>query len=66
MTPNVGAVDKGLRIIVGVALISLAVSGIGVPWTWIGIVPLLTGFVGWCPAYWLSGVRTCRRGAIGP
>jgi hypothetical protein len=60
MDGNVGAIDRTLRIIIGFALISLALVGIGAPWTWIGIVPLFTGTIGWCPAYTLFGIRTCR------
>jgi hypothetical protein len=60
MNRNVGAIDRTLRIVIGFALIGLAVSGTGTPWTWIGIVPLLTGTIGWCPAYRLFGVRTCH------
>jgi DUF2892 family protein len=59
MTANVGGIDKILRIIAGLVLITLAILGIGAPWTWIGVVPLATGALGWCPAYTLLGVRTC-------
>ena len=60
MNGNVGAIDRTFRIVLGFALIWLALSDIGTPWTWIGIVPLVTGTIGWCPAYRLFGVRTCR------
>jgi len=59
MTANVGGIDKILRIVAGLVLITLAILGIGAPWTWIGIVPLVTGALGWRPAYSLLGVRTC-------
>ena len=59
MKNNVGAIDKKLRIGGGALLLALAVIGIGTPWTWIGIVPLATGLMGWCPAYTLIGVNTC-------
>ncbi len=59
MTRNEGTVDRVLRIVGGLALIGLTLSGtIGV-WGWIGIVPLLTGAVGWCPAYSILGIKTC-------
>jgi hypothetical protein len=45
--------------VAGVALIGLAVAGIGAPWTWIGVVPLATGAIGWCPAYLPFGLSTC-------
>lgn len=56
---NVGGIDKVLRIAGGAILIVLAIMGIGVPWTWIGVVPLATGLIGWCPLYALFGLRTC-------
>lgn len=58
--PNEGSVDRVVRIVIGLGLISLAFFGPRTAWGWIGIVPLLTGVVGWCPAYSLLGVSTCR------
>lgn len=59
MTSNVGGIDKVLRIVAGITLLILATLGIGAPWTWIGIVPLATGLLGWCPAYSIFGLKTC-------
>jgi len=59
MNANVGGIDKILRIVAGLVLIGLAIMGIGAPWTWIGVVPLATGLIGWCPAYSIFGVNTC-------
>lgn len=59
MKSNVGGVDKILRIVAGLVLLVLAIMGIGAPWTFIGIVPLATGLMGWCPAYSLFGLNTC-------
>lgn len=60
MTKNVGGIDRILRIVVGLALIAAAATGaIGV-WGYIGVVPLLTGLVGWCPPYALLGFNTCK------
>jgi len=59
MNANVGGIDKILRIVAGLVLIALAILGIGAPWTWIGVVPLATGLMGWCPAYSIFGVNTC-------
>lgn len=56
---NVGSIDKIARIGVGILLLVLAVMGIGTPWTWIGIVPLITGLAGRCPVYSLLGINTC-------
>ncbi|QEW08565.1 DUF2892 domain-containing protein [Nitrincola iocasae] len=59
MKVNVGTIDKIARIGVGILLLVLAVMGIGTPWTWIGIVPLITGLAGRCPVYSLLGINTC-------
>lgn len=59
-TPNVGSIDRILRIAVGAILIVLTVTGqIGL-WGWIGVVPLLTGTLRWCPAYLPFGLSTCK------
>ena len=56
---NVGSADKIARMIVGALLIILALMGqIGV-WGWIGVVPIATALIGWCPAYTLLGIKTC-------
>ena len=60
MTNNIGTIDRALRVNVGLALIALSVTGTTGPWGWIGIVPLLTALVGWCPAYTLFGIKTCK------
>ncbi len=65
MKLNVGTIDKTLRIIVGLVLMALTYTGtIGV-WGWIGIIPLVTGIMGWCPLYLLIGVNTCSAGKGG-
>ncbi|HMN20628.1 MAG TPA: DUF2892 domain-containing protein [Ottowia sp.] len=59
MTRNIGGIDRILRIIVGLVLIGLAATGTVGLWGWIGVVPLVTGLVGTCPAYKLLGMNTC-------
>lgn len=59
MTRNEGNLDLGLRIIVGLALLSLVFVGPQTVWGWIGLVPLITGLIGTCPVYSLFGLRTC-------
>ena len=59
MKTNVGGIDKILRIVVGLALIAMAALGVVGAWGWIGVVPLLTGLLGTCPAYSLLGMNTC-------
>jgi hypothetical protein len=59
MPHNIGTIDRILRIVVGVILIALVFVGPQTPWGWIGLVPLVTALIGWCPAYRLFGLRTC-------
>ena len=61
MQANVGGIDKVLRIVAGVVLIGLGIAGIGAPWTFIGIVPLLTGLFNFCPLYPLLGINSCKK-----
>ena len=59
ITPNVGSTDKIVRIAVGALLILLALFGTIGWWGWIGVVPLVSGLMNWCPAYNLFGINTC-------
>jgi hypothetical protein len=58
MKANVGGIDKLLRITAGILLIGLAATGVIGIWGWIGIVPLATGLINWCPLYTAIGVKT--------
>lgn len=59
MKSNVGGIDRILRIVLGLALIALTLTGtIGV-WGWIGLVPLATAVFGFCPLYTVLGMNTC-------
>jgi len=60
MKCNVGGMDRALRIIVGLVLIGLAFSGTVGNWGYIGVVPLLTGLFGFCGAYTLFGLNSCK------
>lgn len=60
MTRNEGVVDRVLRVVVGAGLLSLVFVGPQTAWGYIGLVPLLTGLAGWCPAYAVFGISTCR------
>lgn len=55
---NEGTIDRAIRVVAGLALIGWALTG-GPIWAWIGIMPLVTGLIGWCPAYGLFGIKTC-------
>ncbi len=57
---NVGTIDRVARIVLGLVLLAMVFVGPETPWGWIGIIPLVTGAMGWCPAYQLLGLRTCR------
>lgn len=58
MKLNVGGIDRVVRIGAGLCLVAWAAFG-GPVWAWIGVVPLATGAIGWCPAYPLFGMNTC-------
>jgi hypothetical protein len=60
MSKNVGGIDRILRIVVGLGLIAYALIA-NVMWGWIGVIPLGTALIGFCPAYRLIGVNTCSR-----
>lgn len=59
MKTNEGGLDRTLRILVGLVLVALTLSGTIGMWGWIGVVPIVTGTLGWCPAYTLLGINTC-------
>jgi DUF2892 family protein len=55
---NQSGVERGLRLTLGVVLLYLA--SVGYWWGLLGVVPIFTGAVGWCPLYRLFGISTCR------
>jgi hypothetical protein len=66
MGANVGAIDRALRIIAGLVILSLffVVEGANRWWTLLGLVPLATGLIGWCPGYLPLGISTCKRRTV--
>lgn len=56
---NEGMLDRILRVVLGVALLALVFVGPQTLWGWVGIVPLVTGLVGFCPLYKIFGLSTC-------
>ncbi|MGB2065494.1 MULTISPECIES: DUF2892 domain-containing protein [Marinomonas] len=60
MKANVGGLDKILRIVVGVLLIALALTGVIGAWGYIGVIPLATGVFNFCALYTLLGINTCK------
>ena len=61
MTQNIGTIERAIRAIVGIGLISLVFIGPQTVWGWIGVVPLATAIIGWCPPYALLGINTCKK-----
>lgn len=59
MTINEGTVDRVVRVIAGLVILSLAFIGPKTAWGYIGLIPIATGLVGYCPAYSLFGINTC-------
>ena len=60
MKANVGGIDRILRIVIGAALVVWALLAGGPLWAWIGILPLATGLMNFCPAYSILGFNTCK------
>ncbi len=58
MNTNIGPADRVLRIVVGIALLSLVFVGPRTAWGWLGLVPLATGALRFCPLYTLLGIRS--------
>jgi hypothetical protein len=59
MKTNVGGIDRILRIVIGLVLIALAATGTVGVWGWIGVVPLATAALGFCPLYTVLGINSC-------
>jgi Protein of unknown function (DUF2892) len=60
MKVNVGVVDRMFRVIIGLALIGLTLTGSIGLWGWLGLIVLVTGIFSYCPAYSLLGIKTCK------
>ena len=62
MHANVGGVDRVVRIIIGLAVLALwfVLEGSARWWALVGLLPLATGLIGWCPAYFPFGITTCK------
>lgn len=61
MSVNMGSADRIIRALIGIVLLALVFVGPQTPWGWIGIVPLATALFGYCPAYSLLGIKTCKK-----
>lgn len=58
-TTNAGSIDRALRALLGIGLIAIVFVGPQTPWGWLGLIPLGTAALGWCPLYALLGINTC-------
>lgn len=61
MKQNIGNTERVIRAVAGIVLISLVFVGPQTVWGWIGIVPLATAVIGWCPPYAMLGINTCKK-----
>ena len=60
MKINIGGAERAIRIVAGLVLVGLAATGTVGWWGWLGLMPLATGLIGWCPPYAMLGISTCR------
>lgn len=56
---NEGSLDRAVRALLGIGLISIVFVGPQTPWGWLGLIPLATALMGWCPLYSVLGINTC-------
>lgn len=63
MTKNIHNVERIVRVVVGLGLVSMAFIGPANPWFFLGLIPVSTGLLGWCPPYAMLGISTCPRKA---
>jgi hypothetical protein len=61
MTKNIHPVERGIRVVAGLGLASMAFVGPANLWFLFGLVPVATGLMGWCPPYAMLGISTCPR-----
>ncbi|MFN7711737.1 MAG: DUF2892 domain-containing protein [Curvibacter sp.] len=60
MKSKIGGIERIIRAAAGLVLAALAATGTVGWWGWLGVIPLVTGLIGWCPPYALLGINTCR------
>ena len=66
MSQNIGKIERVIRAIVGVAVLSLIFVGPKTLWGLLGLVPLGTALIGWCPPYAILGISTCKTATKAP
>lgn len=60
MTKNIHTIERAVRVIVGLVIVSLVFIGPQSAWGWLGLIPIATGLIGWCPPYAMLGISTCK------
>jgi len=60
MKINIGGHERVVRIVLGAGVASLAFWGPSNPWFLLGLIPVATGLIGWCPPYAMLGINTCK------
>jgi hypothetical protein len=60
MKKNIGSVERIIRVVIGLIIFSLAFVGPASPWAFFGLIPVITGLIGWCPPYAIFGINTCK------
>jgi len=61
MVKNIHSIERVVRVLVGLAVVSLVFIGPQSPWGWLGLIPIATGLIGWCPPYAMLGISTCKK-----
>jgi len=61
MKKNIHSIERIVRIIIGLVILSLIFVGPKSLWGLIGIMPIFTGVTGWCPPYQVLGISTCKK-----
>ena len=61
MTPNMGSLDRNIRLVIGTILVAGSISGFIGAWGWLGLIAIATGAFTFCPLYALLGIKTCSR-----
>lgn len=60
MVKNAGTIDRATRILIGLGLLALAFVGPKTASGLIGVIPIATALIGWCPRYSLLGLKACK------
>lgn len=61
MKQNVHNIERVVRVVIGLAIVSLVFIGPQSAWGWLGLIPVATGLTGWCPPYAMLGINTCKK-----